>query len=72
LSGIEHLITVGKLAKHAAQFFTGDKINFENNADVVKYCLSCLPPKATLLIKGSNSMNLAEVASQLTALKTTL
>ncbi|HCY38321.1 MAG TPA: UDP-N-acetylmuramoyl-tripeptide--D-alanyl-D-alanine ligase [Neisseriales bacterium] len=72
LSGVEHLITVGKLAKHAAQFFTGDKINFENNADVVKYCLSCLPPKATLLIKGSNSMNLAEVASQLTALKTTL
>jgi UDP-N-acetylmuramoyl-tripeptide--D-alanyl-D-alanine ligase len=72
LSGVDNFITVGKLATYAAQFFTGDKISFESNADVVKYCTSHLPAKATLLIKGSNSMRLFDVATQLTASKNTL
>lgn len=72
LSGVDNFITVGKLATYAAQFFTGDKISFESNADVVKYCTSHLPAKATLLIKGSNSMRLFDVAMQLTASENTL
>ncbi len=72
LCGIDNFITVGKLATYAAEFFAGDKISFESNTDVVKYCISHLPEKATLLIKGSNSMRLFDVATQLTATKNTL
>jgi UDP-N-acetylmuramoyl-tripeptide--D-alanyl-D-alanine ligase len=63
--GVECLLTIGDLAKHGAEFFGGEKIHFESNQDIVKYCLLHLPTSATLLIKGSNSMHLAEVATQL-------
>ena len=66
--GIDHLLTVGSLAKHAAEYFNGTKIHFESNQDIVKYCLSELPKSGTLLIKGSHSMRLNEVADQLTTL----
>ncbi len=66
--GIDRLLTVGNLAAHAAKYFNGTKIHFESNQDIVKYCLSELPKSGTLLIKGSHSMNLAEVAKQLTTL----
>lgn len=63
--GIDCLLTVGNLAKHAAKYFNGTKIHFESNQDIVKYCLSELPSNGTVLIKGSHSMNLAEVAKML-------
>ena len=63
--GIDCLLTVGNLAKHAAKYFNGTKIHFESNQDIVKYCLSELPSNGTILIKGSHSMNLAEVAKVL-------
>ena len=64
-SNIDMLITIGDLARHTAYFFDGEKIHFESNQDIVKYCLSNLPKNATLLIKGSNSMRLGEVAEDL-------
>lgn len=63
---IDKLITVGSLSRYAAESFNGDKIHFEQNEDVVKYCTTNLPINATLLIKGSNSMRLFDVAKQLT------
>ena len=65
---IDRLLTVGNLAAHAAKYFNGAKIHFESNQDIVKYCLSELPKSGTLLIKGSHSMRLNEVADQLTTL----
>lgn len=63
--GVDRLLTVGNLAKSAADCFSGEKIHFESNQDIVKYCTLHLPAQATLLIKGSNSMHLAEVATLL-------
>lgn len=63
---IDKLITVGSLSRYTAETFSGDKIHFEQNEDVVKYCTSNLPINATLLLKGSNSMRLFDVAQQLT------
>lgn len=61
--GISKLLTVGELAAHAANCFEGDKIHFANNQDIVQYCLINLPQNATVLVKGSLSMNLAEVVA---------
>lgn len=66
--GVDRLLTVGSLARHSAKYFNGAKIHFESNQDIVKYCLSELPSGGTLLIKGSHSMRLNEVAEQLTLL----
>lgn len=66
---LDKLITVGSLAKYSTDIFTGEKMHFENNEDVVKYCTSHLPSEATILIKGSNSMRLSEVAERLTRKK---
>ncbi len=63
--GVNRLLTIGNLAKSAADCFGGEKIHFESNQDIVKYCTLQLPESATLLIKGSNSMNLAEIAALL-------
>lgn len=62
---IDKLLTIGNLAMYAAQFFNGQKIHFESNMDIVEYCISHLPSTATLLIKGSNSLNLHEVVNGL-------
>lgn len=63
--GIDKLLTVGNLAKHANDIFSGEKLHFISNDDVVKYCRDNLPKEATLLIKGSNSMRLSNIVEQL-------
>lgn len=65
LHKIDKFLTVGNLAKYALDSFSGEKINFANNADVVKYCISNLPSDAILLVKGSNSMRLFDVVAKL-------
>lgn len=65
-AGISKLLTIGSLASYTAEQFSGDKIHFETNQDIVKYCLSNLPNPASILVKGSNSMRLFDVAQQLT------
>ncbi|MCC2626247.1 MAG: UDP-N-acetylmuramoyl-tripeptide--D-alanyl-D-alanine ligase [Burkholderiales bacterium] len=62
---IDKLLTIGELAEIANTSFTGDKLHFKSNQDVVKYCLNNLPKTATLLIKGSLSTNLKEVVNSL-------
>ncbi|MDD3266713.1 MAG: UDP-N-acetylmuramoyl-tripeptide--D-alanyl-D-alanine ligase [Burkholderiales bacterium] len=63
--GVDKLLTVGNLAKCTNDIFSGDKLHFINNDDVVKYCRDNLPKDATLLIKGSNSMRLSNIVEQL-------
>lgn len=62
---IDKFITIGELASIANEAFSGDKLHFSSNKDIVKYCRENLPIKATLLIKGSLSTNLKEVVNNL-------
>ncbi len=64
-SGIDVLLTVGELAKITHDTFHGKKMHFVSNQDAVQYCMQNLPANATLLVKGSNSMNLDEVVAGL-------
>lgn len=62
---IDVLITVGEDSRYATEHFDGVSVHFATNAEVVDYCLTLLPPNATLLIKGSKSMKLNEVVNRL-------
>ena len=64
-SGVDVLLTVGELAKITHDIFHGNKMHFVSNQDAVQYCMQNLPANATLLVKGSNSMNLDEVVNAL-------
>ena len=63
---IECLLTIGSLAEHAAKYFKGKKEPFKSNQDIVKYC-QLFFKSGTILIKGSHSMRLNEVAEVLTS-----
>lgn len=65
IHGIDNLITVGKLTKVAHENFVGNKIHFEDNMDVVKYCTLHLPKDGTVLVKGSNSTRLFDIVNKL-------
>lgn len=67
--GIDCLLTVGELTKITHENFNGEKLHFNSNQDIVEYCMQHLPKNATLLVKGSNSMGLNTVVTQLTHLK---
>ena len=64
-ANINKLITVGNLAKQTSDKFAGDKLHFENNEDVVEYCLESLPQDALLLVKASNSMRLFDIVNKI-------
>lgn len=63
--GVDKLLTIGDEAKFAYNNFSGEKLHFTSNQDIVEYCIRELPEQATLLIKGSNSMNLNQVVQKL-------
>jgi UDP-N-acetylmuramoyl-tripeptide--D-alanyl-D-alanine ligase len=65
LSKIDCLITVGKASNFTHNKFNGNKLHFNHNQDIVKYCKENLPANATLLVKGSHSMNLIEIVDKL-------
>ena len=64
-NGIECLLTFGEDSKLANSVFKGAKMHFTEIQDIVEYCFKHLPKDATLLIKGSNSMNLNEFVSKI-------
>ncbi|MBP9743362.1 MAG: UDP-N-acetylmuramoyl-tripeptide--D-alanyl-D-alanine ligase [Burkholderiales bacterium] len=66
---IDFLITIGKSSELTHNVFKGQKMHFFNNQDIVEYCKQYLPKNATLLVKGSQSMNLGEVVNQLVQLQ---
>lgn len=65
LNGVDCLLTLGDESKITHSLFQGHKMHFERLEDIVEYCKQSLPNKATLLVKGSNSMNLALVVEKL-------
>ena len=64
--GIDCLLSIGELSKLTHETFGGTKLHFNNNQDIVEYCMQHLPENATILVKGSNSMGLNTVVTQLT------
>lgn len=62
---LDMLLTVGEMALFANQEFEGYKQHFSSNADIIQFCQKNLPASGTLLLKGSNSMNLKEIVSAL-------
>ena len=64
-NGIDCLLTVGVFTKTTDSVFKGNKMHFESNQDIVEYCKQYLPAESTLLVKGSNSMNLTQVVAKL-------
>ena len=64
-SGIDMLLTIGELAKITHDKFVGNKNHFATNQEVTDFCLHNLPQNATLLVKGSNSMNLDQIVNSI-------
>ena len=64
-NGIDCLLSYGEDSKITHSVFKGTKMHFTSIEDIVKYCYEHLPKSATLLIKGSNSMNLASFVSKI-------
>ncbi len=64
-NGIECLLSYGEESKITYSVFKGAKMHFCCIEDIVKYCFEHLPASATLLVKGSNSMNLASFVSKI-------
>lgn len=67
---IDKLLTIGQLTRSTgeAYFDNANWVHFEDNISIANYCKEHLPSGATLLIKGSNSMQLWEIADDLTVL----
>lgn len=65
---IDKLCTIGELTSLAGVTFTNDTnwIHFNTKEELINYCKNNLPDNGTLLIKGSNSLGLWEVADNLT------
>jgi UDP-N-acetylmuramoyl-tripeptide--D-alanyl-D-alanine ligase len=72
--GIEKLLTVGEFGNISGHGYINAvdcKANnhnwhhFDNIEEITEYCRKFLPSKATLLIKGSNSMQLWQIADKL-------
>ena len=64
--GIDVLLTTGENTKITHANFSGIKMHFTSSQDIVEYCRQNLPANATLLVKGSHSMNMAYVVNKLT------
>ena len=64
-NGIECLLSYGEESKISHSMFKGTKMHFSSIEDIVKYCYEHLPKSATLLVKGSNYMNLAKFVSKI-------
>ena len=64
-NGLECLLSYGVESKITNSVFKGTKMHFTSIEDIVKYCYEHLPESATLLVKGSNSMNLASFVSKI-------
>ncbi len=62
---LDFLITYGQSTKYTHHKFHSKKKHFQSIDDIVKFCYDNLPINATVLVKGSNSMNLDLVVNKL-------
>jgi UDP-N-acetylmuramoyl-tripeptide--D-alanyl-D-alanine ligase len=63
--GIDCLLTLGDETRATNSVFNGHKLHFTHIQDIVEYCHEHLPVPATLLVKGSNSMNLSQLVAKI-------
>lgn len=63
--GIDKLYCYGKLTKNTAQSFGNDAHYFESQDDLIDALKNILNKDATVLIKGSLSMNMSRVVSEI-------
>jgi len=63
--GIEHILTLGELARHASAAFGAEARHFEKIETLVLSLNAILVPAATVLVKGSRFMQMERVINQL-------
>lgn len=64
-AGIDQLLTYGELSQHAASAFTRQARHFTDKAELIVYLKEILTPEAVALIKGSRSMKMEDVVTEL-------
>jgi UDP-N-acetylmuramoyl-tripeptide--D-alanyl-D-alanine ligase len=64
-AGIERLLGVGALARHATAAFGGGGEHFDDVESVAKRACSLLMSRATVLVKGSRFMRMERIVEQL-------
>lgn len=64
--GLDHVIAVGELARHAAEAFGAGAKSFSTHEQAAKYLLPWLNKNATILLKGSRSSKMERVLDVLT------
>ncbi|MDM8565059.1 UDP-N-acetylmuramoyl-tripeptide--D-alanyl-D-alanine ligase [Candidatus Halobeggiatoa sp. HSG11] len=62
---VEKLWTIGDMSHHATTYFGDKGKHFTNHDDLVQSMLTQLPSSATLLIKGSRSMQMEKIVQAL-------
>ncbi|MBE9562696.1 MAG: UDP-N-acetylmuramoyl-tripeptide--D-alanyl-D-alanine ligase [Proteobacteria bacterium] len=63
--GVEKLWTIGNISHHATTSFGNGSKHFTNHADLIQSILTQLPTSATLLIKGSRTMQMEKIVQAL-------
>ncbi len=63
--GVERLLTLGDLARHASAAFGAGAEHFSDIQDLIRTAQAGLGPNATVLVKGSRFMKMERVVTQL-------
>jgi len=64
-TGVEHLYAIGELSSYAVESFGAGAQHFEHHNDLIQSLHTQLPPRATVLIKGSRGMQMEKVVNAL-------
>jgi UDP-N-acetylmuramoyl-tripeptide--D-alanyl-D-alanine ligase len=65
--GIDKVLTLGELSRHAADAFGEGAQHFSERAALIAHLQTALPANATVLIKGSRFMRMEQVVEALQA-----
>lgn len=65
-SGLDRLITVGKLTRYSQQAFGASGQHFDNCQDAVAFLETCIGADSVVLVKGSRSARMERVVDALT------